>query len=274
MLEAQSGRVRCLFLYLPEEWINHYLSNSRYLKWKGSRCYTLSKTASVSDLWGHESWDSVGSNMQLLNILIQLLCTCKVSVDRQCLFSQRWPYILAFNAHSPVPIRVHRCVFRRARVILPLGQSFASAMVRQCLYRLKPGSHQVETSLLSCSQPTFLSAFFHEGQWRWWHNPHVTAASPLCLTVMRPGSRAKGAVANNVQPSASGQARLSNQVPQVLTLQSNHSILIHLTSKHWLWDWHLLLSNQRKCYSKHKKAMFISRGLRLQYMVTQLAWMR
>lgn len=115
MLEAQSGRVRCLFLYLPEEWINHYLSNSRYLKWKGSRCYTLSKTASVSDLWGHESWDSVGSNMQLLNILIQLLCTCKVSVDRQCLFSQRWPYILAFNEHSPVPIRVHKMCFQKSK---------------------------------------------------------------------------------------------------------------------------------------------------------------
>lgn len=166
-----------------------------------------------------------------------------------------------------------RCVFRKARVILSLGPSLASAEVRQCLYGPKPGSHQVETSLLSCSQPAFLSAFFHQGQWCWWHNPQVTAASPLCFTVMRPGSRAKGAVANNVELSASGQTRLGNQVQQVLTLQSNHSILIHLLSKHWLWEWHLLLYNQRKCYSKHhKKATFIWRGLCVQYMVTQHEW--
>lgn len=159
MLEAQSGRVRCLFLYLPEEWINHYLSNTRYLKWKGSRCCTLSKTASASVLWGHESWDSVGSNMQLLNILIQLLCTCKVTVDRQCLLSQRRPVYLAFNAHSPVPIRVHKVRFQKSKgdtVPRPIFSLCRGEAVSVWTETWEPSSGNILAFLLSACIPVSL----------------------------------------------------------------------------------------------------------------------
>lgn len=187
--------------------------------------------------------------------------------------------ILAFNEHSPVRIRVHKVCFQNTRGVLPLGQPLASAMVKQgiqYLSRLKPGSHSVKTSLLSCSQPILLSVPVSiMGQWCRWHDPRVTASSLLCFSVMRPRSRTKGAEGNNVELSAGGQTCLGNLVQQVLTLESSYSILIHLITKHWLWEWHLLLSNQRKFYSKHhKKAIFIWRSLCLQYAVTQLAWMR
>lgn len=250
MLQAQSGRVRCLFLYLPEEWINHYLSNSRYLKWKGSRCCSLKDSICIYPL---RAW--ILRQHGVKHAAVEYFNTTVVYLQGQCgqavpVFSK----VTCIYLHSTRILLCQseniRCVFRRAMVIMPLGQSLASAMLKRYLYRLKPGSHQVETSLLSCSQPTCLSAFFHQGQWRWWHNPRVTAASPLCFTVMRPRSRAKGAVVNNVELSASGQTRLGNQVQQVLTLQSNHSILIHLMSKHWLWEWHLLLSKSKEMLLK------------------------
>ena len=49
------------------------------------------------------------------------------------------------------------------------------------------------------------------------------------------------------------QTCVGNEVQQVLTSERSRSIHIHLISRHWLWEWHLLLSSSRKHCSKHHK---------------------
>lgn len=124
----------------------------------------------------------------------------------------------------------------------------------QTVSRLQPGGHRLETLLPSCSQPPLLSVFRSIwGQWGWGHDSHVTASSLLGFSVMRPRSRAEGAAGTKVGAVSRVHTCVGNQIQQALTLERSHSIHSHLISKYWLWEWHLLLSHQRKHCSKHHK---------------------
>lgn len=148
----------------------------------------------------------------------------------------------------------------------------------QTVSRLKPGDNQVETSLLSALCLHFClclysSADSHARAWSLWDSSQPTWLQ--CNGAEEQSWRGCKEQCGSCQ--LGNHTCLGDQVQQVLTLGGSHSILIYLTSKHQLREWHLLLSNQREhCSKHHKKSKPCSlwKSLHLQYTVTQLVWKR
>lgn len=232
----------------------------------------------VRTFWGYESWESLESKHvvgeRLYSVAVYSTESCKVTLEWQCPFSQRWN-LYSFRCLHQSAYRTVVCFQRSIDVCWgrwwrtsnqqlnsPFLFSVKFGGTRQ---RLKQHTGIWKSSYgrnPDCSLSTYAVSVPFRSSGGAKHGPYVTASSLLDFKATNPRSRAEWSVCQEL----CGGCHLLNQGQQVLTPGSSHPLVVHLLAKHLLWEWSFLLCHPgKRCFQHHRKAPFILKETYLHY---------